>query len=63
MNLVDELQASATKDDVLNVLRNTRRLASKLKRHDITEWLQAEQDGYNLRFARVLGGFAEGRAA
>ena len=46
MNLVDELQESATKDDVLSVLRNTRRLASKLKRHDIAEWLQTEQDGY-----------------
>lgn len=46
MNLVDELQVSATKDDVLVVLRNTRRLASKLKRPDIIGWLQAEQDGY-----------------
>lgn len=46
MNLVNELQMSAEKDDVLTVLRKTKRLASKLGRQDIAEWLKAEQDGY-----------------
>src|SRR5690242_18441517 len=46
MNLVNELQVSAEEDDVLTVLRKTKRLASKLDRQDISEWLQAEQDGY-----------------
>jgi hypothetical protein len=46
MNLVNELQVSAENDDVLTVLRKAKRLASKLERDDIAEWLQAEQDGY-----------------
>lgn len=46
MNLVNELQVSAEADDVLTVLRKTKRLASKLGRQDINEWLQAEQHGY-----------------
>jgi tetratricopeptide (TPR) repeat protein len=46
MNLVNELQASAENDDVLTVLRKTTRLASKLGRDDISEWLLAEQNGY-----------------
>jgi AbiTii len=46
MNLVNELQISAEKDDVLTVLRKTKRLASKLGRQDITDWLKAEQEGY-----------------
>jgi hypothetical protein len=46
MNLVNELQVSAEQDDVLTVLRKTRRLASKLNRDDISEWLDAEQNGY-----------------
>jgi hypothetical protein len=46
VNLVNELQVSAEKDDVLTVLRKTKRLASKLGRKDIAEWLQAEQGGY-----------------
>jgi hypothetical protein len=46
MNLVNELQVSAEKDDVLTVLRKTKRLASKLDRQDIAEWLQSEQEGY-----------------
>ena len=46
MNLVNELQISAEKDDVLTVLRKTKRLASKLGRQDISDWLQAEQNGY-----------------
>jgi hypothetical protein len=46
MNLVNELQVSAEKDDVLTVLRKTKRLASKLDRKDIADWLQSEQAGY-----------------
>ncbi len=46
MNLVNELQVSAEQDDVLTVLRKTKRLASKLDRQDIAVWLQAEQNGY-----------------
>jgi hypothetical protein len=46
MNLVNELQVSAEKDDVLTVLRKTKRLASKLGRQDIADWLQNEQGGY-----------------
>ena len=46
MNLVNELQVSAEENDVLTVLRKTKRLASKLGRQDIAEWLQAEQSGY-----------------
>jgi AbiTii len=46
MNLVNELQISAEQDDVLTVLRKTKRLASKLNRQDISEWLQAELNGY-----------------
>ena len=48
MNLVNELQISAEKDDVLVVLRKARRLASKLDRQDIADWLKAEQNGYGL---------------
>jgi hypothetical protein len=46
MNLINELQVSAERDDVLTVLRKTKRLASKLDRQDIVDWLRAEQDGY-----------------
>lgn len=46
VNLVNELQVSAEQDDVLTVLRKTKRLASKLDRKDIAEWLEAEQNGY-----------------
>src|SRR5690348_10915089 len=46
VNLVNELQVSAERDDVLTVLRKTKWLASKLDRQDIAEWLQAEQGGY-----------------
>lgn len=46
MNLVNELQVSAEQDDVLTVLRKTKRLASKLDRQDIAEWLESEQNGY-----------------
>lgn len=47
MNLINELQVSAENDDVLTVLRKTKRLASKLERQDIAAWLQAEQGGYD----------------
>jgi len=46
VNLVNELQISAERDDVLTVLRKTTRLASKLGRTDIADWLLAEQNGY-----------------
>jgi AbiTii len=46
MSLVNELQESAGKDDVLAVLRKTKRLASKLDRQDILNWLTAELNGY-----------------
>lgn len=46
MNLVNELQISAENDDVLTVLRKTKRLASKLGRQDIAGWLKAEEEGY-----------------
>jgi AbiTii len=49
VNLVNELQVSAEQDDVLTVLRKTKRLASKLNRHDIAEWLESEQNGYSSR--------------
>jgi AbiTii len=48
MNLVNELQLSAEQDDVLTVLRKTKRLASKLNRTDISDWLNAELNGYEL---------------
>lgn len=46
MNLINELQVSAEADDVLTVLRKTKRLASKLSRSDISAWLDSEQSGY-----------------
>ncbi len=46
MDLVNKLQQSVISDDVLVVLRNTMRLASKLDRNDINEWLDAELSGY-----------------
>jgi hypothetical protein len=46
MNLVNELQVSAENDHVLTVLRKTTRLASKLDRQDILQWLECEQSGY-----------------
>src|SRR5262245_54887139 len=46
MNLVNELQISAARDDVLTVLRNTKRLASKLALNDLEEWLKCEFEGY-----------------
>lgn len=46
MNLVNELQVSAEREDVLTVLRKARRLASKLGVNDIDAWLTAEQTGY-----------------
>lgn len=46
MNLVNELQISAERDDVLTVLRKAKRLASKLALSDINHWLRCEQEGY-----------------
>lgn len=52
MSLVNELQVSAEKEDVLTVLRKARRLASKLGVNDIDDWLKAEQDGYDANIGR-----------
>jgi hypothetical protein len=46
MNLVNELQEVAEKQDVLTALRNTKRLASKLGRQDILDWIKGELEGY-----------------
>ncbi len=46
MGIVNELQESAEKDDVLTVLRKARRVASKLGRKDIIEWIDHEENGY-----------------
>jgi hypothetical protein len=46
MGLVNELQISAEREDVLTVLRKTKRLATKLGRTDMSEWLRSEQSGY-----------------
>lgn len=46
MDLVNELQVSAEQDEVLTVLRKTKRLASKLGRQDIGQWLASELEGY-----------------
>ena len=46
MGLVDELQESASEDDVLTVLRKARRLSAKLGVNDIAQWLKSEQSGY-----------------
>ena len=48
INLVNELQVSAEQDDVLTVLRKTKRLASKLNRTDISDWLNSELNGYDI---------------
>jgi AbiTii len=47
MNLINELQVSAENDDVLTVLRKTKRLASKLDQRGIADWLRAEESGYS----------------
>jgi len=47
MNLVNELQVSAEREDVLTVLRKAKRLASKLGVADINHWLQSEMEGYD----------------
>jgi hypothetical protein len=46
MGLVNELQESAERDDVVTVIRKAKRLSSKLGRPDINEWLEHEQSGY-----------------
>lgn len=46
MNLVNELQVSAEREDVLTVLRKAKRLASKLGVDDINHWIQSEMEGY-----------------
>ncbi len=58
MGIVNELQESAEKDDVLTVMRKARRVASKLGKQDISQWLDHEQNGYpskdNLPDYRVI---------
>lgn len=46
MNLVNELQLSAEREDVLTVLRKAKRLASKLGVEDINHWIKSEMEGY-----------------
>ena len=46
MGIVNELQASAERDDVLTVLRRAKRLSAKLGLRDISEWVDHEQNGY-----------------
>lgn len=46
MGLVNELQESAERDDVLTVLRKANRVSAKLNVSGISEWLKHEQDGY-----------------
>ena len=46
MGLVNELQESAERDDVLTVLRKAKRVSSKLSLPDISTWLDHEQNGY-----------------
>src|SRR5262245_45537013 len=46
MDLGNELQERPETDDVFAVRRKTKRLASKLDRQDIVEWLRAELEGY-----------------
>jgi hypothetical protein len=46
VNLVNELQVSAERDDVLTVLRRAKRLASKLDVSTINDWIRCETDGY-----------------
>jgi hypothetical protein len=59
VNLVNELQVSAEQDDVLTVLRKTKRLSSKLGRQDMADWLKGELEGYGLEMEvpdyRVVG--------
>jgi len=46
MGLVNELQESAERDDVLTVLRRAKRVSAKLGLQDISHWLDHEQNGY-----------------
>jgi hypothetical protein len=46
MSLVNELQESCEKDDVLTVLRKAKRLSAKLGRDDICDWIDHELNGY-----------------
>jgi hypothetical protein len=46
MGLVNELQESAERDDVLTVLRKAKRVSAKLGLREISDWLDHEQNGY-----------------
>lgn len=46
MGLVNELQESAEREDVLTVLRKAKRVSTKLNLSEISEWLDHEQNGY-----------------
>lgn len=47
MGLVNELQCSVEKDDVITVLRKTKRMCYKLGRNDILQWVNNEINGYD----------------
>lgn len=46
MSLINELQESSERDDVIVVLRKTKRLCAKLGRDDILQWVNNELNGY-----------------
>ncbi len=46
MNLVNQLQEAAKRDDVLNVLRKAKCVSAKLGRKDLCRWVEYEQNGY-----------------
>ena len=46
MGLVNELQETAKRDDVLTVLRKVKCVSDKLGRKDICRWVEHEQNGY-----------------
>jgi hypothetical protein len=46
MGIVNELQSSCERDDVLTVILKAKRVSSKLNRQDISAWLHHEQNGY-----------------
>ncbi len=46
MSLVNELQESAERDDVIVVLRRTKRFCAKLGENNTLQWANNESDGY-----------------
>lgn len=47
MGLVDQLQQSAESDDAITVLRKAKRVSTKLKRKDISDWIDSELNGFD----------------